>query len=677
MVEKKWEVKSVGSRQSAVDSIKEVVKTLLENRGFESEEEINKFLNPPYPSEIPLAEFGISEDSLDKAVQVVTEAMRREAPIIIHGDYDVDGITAAAILWETIYRDLGYKKCLPFIPNRFEHGYGLSRASVDEIRDTVIPRYRDTEKGPLLITVDCGITATDAIRYAQSMGFEVLVTDHHQRENSEGPKEEGQALKPPGLGPKIPPEPSPKSLAPGNSGPNILWTEKICGAGIAWLVASRLADFGVSADSPTRRVGEGKPDGFSSAEGRLDLVALGTVADVQPLLGPNRSFVKYGLRELNQTSRVGLQELIKVAGIGDKELGVYEVGWVISPRLNAAGRLGSAMDSLRLLCTEDRAQAQNLAGKLNRINRERQDKTEEMVETALRITRQKLPDQSASRIETGGAHLGGQAHNASRTTKIVVVSHESYHEGIIGLLAGRLVKEFYRPAVVIAKGGKLSKGSARSVMGFNIIEALREVGDLLEDVGGHPMAAGFTIRTEKIKEFKERFLELGEASIDDALLQSVLKIDCQVPLSLVSWDLWENVNQFKPFGYANPRPLFLSREVGVVDTSAVGNGGKHLKLKLQDTPALRSPASPALDSEGRVSARTRRAGRLGEGGSENPPSNQCKSVFSAIGFGLGHRVSEPHLGDVIDIVYSLAENKWDGQRSLELKIKDLRKSGVS
>jgi len=571
-------------------------------------------LNPPHPSRIPLAEFGVSKDSLDRAVLVVKEAIERGAPIIIYGDYDVDGITATAILWETIYCDLGYKKCRPFIPNRFEHGYGLSKAAVDEIRHSEFISESDgsrqtlkqvqgadgqvqslhrtgfgDDEHPLLITVDCGITAHEAIEYARSLGMEVLVTDHHQKGGTNGSGKESDSR-----------------WRQETDSFSILWTDKICGAGIAYLLASRLAE-----------------QQGSWAGGKLELAGLATIADIEPLVGPNRSFVKYGLEQLNKTSRVGLQELIKSAGEDGQTLGVYEAGWVISPRLNAAGRLGSAIDALRLLCTKDRVQARKLALKLDRINRERQDKTEEMAQSALHTVR-----------------------NAIRMAKVVVVSHESYHEGIIGLLAGKLVREFYRPVVAISKGSEFSKGSARSITGFNIVEALRDTSNLLEDLGGHPMAAGFTIRTERIAKFEKRLLELGERSIDDKLLRPVLKVDLEIPLSLVSWDLWKAVSQFEPFGCANPRPLFLSRAVGVVDAVAVGKDGKHLKLKLQDI-------------------------------SGKPPSNSLGSVFSAIGFGLGEWAGRIGLGDTIDVVYNISENNWNGRRSLELNIKDLKGSAGS
>lgn len=625
MVEKKWEIKGSkrfkgykGFRGGGLD---EIVSALLENRGLTSEKEVEEFLNPTPPSEIELSQFGIARSDLENAVNLIKSAIERGAPIIIHGDFDVDGICGAAILWEAIYRGLEYENCLPFIPDRFKHGYGLTRASVDAIA-AKLPSCRsarpERSRRALLVTVDCGITAHEAVRYAKSLGFEVLVTDHHQREGTEGSE--------------------------GTKGTDVLWTDKICGAGIAWLLAQKLvkecshSELGSESETLKQVQGDGGGGVRGDEISSLDLIALATIADIQPLLGPNRSFAKYGLTELNRTRRIGLQELVKVARLEGRETGTYEVGWMLAPRLNAAGRLGDAMDSLRLLLTKDRTQARALAEKLDQVNRKRQEKTDEMVALALEETRQKQ------------MHLGGQG--VEREQKVLIISHELFHEGVIGLLAGKLVEEFYRPSVALSRGEEFSKGSARSISGFNIVEALRETEDLLESVGGHPMAAGFTIRTEKISEFQVRFLELVDSRLNEEALQPILTIDLEIPLSPVSWELWEKIKGFEPFGCANPRPKFLSRGVGVIDVSAVGSEGQHLKLKLQN---IRS----------------------------DPLSNPFKSVFSAIGFGMGDWAQKLHLGDIIDIVYSLEENKWSarggwgGRRSLELKLKDLRASEES
>ena len=552
-----------------VASVSDVVKLLLENRGLTGNEDKAAFFNPPNPQKFLESPelVGIDPQDLKQAVGLVHQAIAAGRPIIIYGDYDVDGICATAILWEAIYRGLNYENCRPFIPDRFKHGYGLTEASVDAIVHDSKFNISDSAS-PLLLTVDCGITAHEAVRYAQGRGFEVLITDHHQKEAEQ-------------------------SLSSAE-----LWTDKICGAGIAWVLAQQLHPL------PS-----------------LDLVALATIADIQSLLGPNRAFVKHGLEELNRTSRGGLRELAHLAGLAGKSLGTYEVGWVLAPRLNAPGRLGSALDSLRLLLTNNQAQARELAETLERINRERREKTEAMVEHAL---------------EGVAAQVSGEA-------KVIIAHHASYHEGVIGLLAGRLVKEFHRPAIAIAEGKELSKGSARSISGLNIIKVLREIGDLLESVGGHPMAAGFTIRTENIAAFEERVAVAAEPKIGEGGFRPHLTVDCEIPLALVSWDMWEELQRFEPFGAANPRPVFVSRGVGVVDISTVGSASQHLKLRVRS---------------------------VGDDGPEGLD-------LTAVGFGLGNRADDLQLGDVLGVVYSLGENCWNGRRSLELYSKDFRPLGES
>jgi len=577
VMEKRWEIVNKRKTQpldstpgrSVEFKAEEIRDVILANRGIEGVVAVKKFLRPTHPREFvvhPSRFVQISATDLERAGRLVIEALASSRPIVIHGDYDVDGLCATAILWEAIYFGLGYRRVHPFIPDRLVEGYGLSTKSLDRVLVSLLP---DSTARPLVISVDCGIVAHLAVDYAKSRGWEIIVTDHHAR---------GQQL--------------PKADA-------LVWTDQVCGAGIAWILAQELL---------RQSTGEVNDSSLKHPDWGLDLVALATVADVQPLLGPNRPFVKFGLEELNRTPRVGLQALIKEAGLRLKSssIGVYEVGWILAPRLNAAGRLSDAMDALRLLCTRSEARARVLAQKLSSANRERQQLTSEMF-----------------------AH----AKEELTPSKLITVAHESYHEGVIGLVAGKLAQEFYRPAVVISRGEEFSKGSARSIAGFNIIEAIRECQDLVVNAGGHPLAAGFTIKTAKIEEFWERLLRIAEKRLLPELLQPVLKIDCGLDLGEVSWELWEILQALEPFGVGNPRPKFVARSVTVVDLGAVGGNGTHLKLKLTDS-----------------------------GG----------AVFSAIGFGLGGWVEKLQSGDRIDLVYSLWENSFSGSRRLELKVEDLR-----
>lgn len=535
---------------------------LLLNRGIEKAVEQQEFLDPPSPDSLISRNphlFGISPGKVEQAAGVIRKAINEGQPIIIHGDYDVDGLCSTAILWETLYFGLGYKNVHPFIPDRFTDGYGLSTKSLEKINQ----QYSNVTMKPLLITVDCGITAAKEVANARQLGMVVIVVDHH----------------------------SCPGILPNAQG--IVWSDKVCATALAWLLGCQLLP--------------------EMGKSRLDLVVLATLADLQPLLGVNRSLAKHGLEVLNHTPHLGLKVLLEEVGLLDKRINTYEAGWIISPRLNAAGRLESALDSLRLLCTRDRAQAQKIAAQLNKLNAERQRMTVEMVDHA---------KESYLTIEQSG--------NEAR--RIILVHHESYHEGVIGLVAGRLAQEFNRPTLVLSQGETLSKGSARSVPGFDITAALRKLDYLFEDLGGHPMAAGFTIKNEKIANLEGALLSLADKELAKEALSPPLLIDAQLSLAQINLELLETLKKLEPHGIGNPQPLFLSSGVKMAAVQAVGAEGKHLKLRLADS------------------------------GKE----------YSAIWFGQGGLVSSFTSGSVVDVVYSLAEDTWNGSSRLSLHIKDMR-----
>lgn len=551
MEEKIWQIAQRKSEDLLIQ--------LLLNRNLENISQQEDFLFPPDPETFgcPPQLPGLNVDDFKKAVSLIKEAIVLKRPIVIHGDYDVDGIGATAILWETIYFGLGYKNVYPFIPDRFSEGYGLSRKSLEKINEEY-----DGIKGqePLLVTVDCGITAESEVAFAHQLGFKVIIVDHHVR-----------------------PEKLPKAEA-------IVWTDNLCSGGLSWFLS-----FCLDKDN---------------ARYQLDLAALTIVADLQPLTDVNRSLLKAGLKSLETGKRVGIRSLAEAAGMSDRTLGTYELGWVIAPRLNAAGRLENALTALRLLCTRDLNQAKRLAKGLNEVNAERQRITLEAFNHAREIVSSKQVD------------------------KILMVVHEDYHEGIIGLVAGRLVQEFYRPSLVISKGEIFSKGSARSVRGFDIIAALKKIEELFEGLGGHPMAAGFTVKTENLRRLEEALFVLGEKEISSDLLKAVVNVDAEVPLSSIADEFWKLIRKLEPFGLGNPTPVFLSRNVRVVQSRCVGTDGKHLKLLLQDS------------------------GRS----------------YLAMWFGEGDCLQEFPQGTLVDIVYSLMEDRWNGQQSLGLNIKDLKVS---
>jgi len=551
-----------------------IIKQLLENRGITEPDEVEEFLNPrPSTPDVLISKVKLDSKQLNKAVGRIHEAIAKNEAIVIHGDYDADGICGTAILWEAIYYDLGYKNVTPFIPHRVEHGYGLSKESIDEINNQ--QSTINNQQSSLLIATDCGISAVEAIEHAKSLGFDVIITDHHTK---------GEEL--------------PNAVA-------ILHTYHLSGAGIAYFLTQKILK-----DQPCG------PQGWSLQN--LQLVTLATIADLQPLLGVNRMLTKLGLEELNHTQRIGLQELIKIAGLEGRKIGPYEVGWMLAPRLNAMGRLQDAMDSLRLLCTKNPHQAKELAEKLNRVNQERQRMTEKAYEQAKNRATEQLKN---------------------RATQFFVLHHEEWHEGIIGLVAAKISEEFYRPTIAIAKSEKVSKGSARSVSGVNIIETIRKYSHLLIDAGGHEMAAGFSIETEKIEEFVEQLIVNSDQLINEKRLDRVLKIDLELKLSDITAALFQALKKLEPHGIGNPKPTFLTRDVEILGLRTVGSNNKHLKLQIRD--------------------------------SNNETIKQFNN-FSCIGFNLGDWTNKLSVGDRLDIVYQIQEDTFNGYQTLQLKLKDLR-----
>lgn len=555
---KKWtivqEMKDEKGKMKDID----VLSVLLKSRGLEDKRDIEDFLHPKLEDVIP-ENVSIDKRQLKKSLKRIEKAVKDQEQIVVFGDYDVDGITGSAILWETLH-ELG-AKCLPYIPNRVEEGYGLSVKGLTNVCEKI----QDIK---LIITVDNGIVANEAVQHANELGIDVIITDHHTI---------GQT--------------KPDAYA-------IVHTTKLCGAGVAYLLSKEL------------RKEHGKWREESDAH--LELAALGTVADLVPLTGANRAIVMYGLEKLRTTSRTGLVALFNQAGIKQDAIGVYDIGYIIGPRLNAAGRIESAMDSLRLLCTKDQSRATQLASKLELINKERQFLLKEAAEHAV-------------------AHFSEEPFDSAQGKKILIVGHEMYREGVIGLVAGKLVEEFYRPAIVLSIGETHSKASVRSISGFNIIDFLRSHQEHFVNVGGHPMAAGFTVETAKIAQLQAALEATAAELLTEDILTRSLKIDLEVPFSVLDQDLYEKIQQLAPFGMANPEPVFSTPGVRVENAKVLGKESQHLKLML----------------------------------------SQDGKQFEAIAFGMGALAEELTAGDKIDVAYVLDENTWNGNTKLQLKIRDI------
>ena len=518
----------------------DLIEQLLINRGIKTPKEKELFFNSKFED----FEKELHLPGIPKSKNRIEKAIKEGELIIAYGDFDVDGICGAAVL----YLGLTAKgaKVLPYIPHRIKEGYGLSRQGLEFARDS---------RASLVISVDCGIVAFEMAKYAKSLGLDLIITDHHQLLDGEYPDAYA-----------------------------IVHSTKLCGAGVAWTL---IRD-----------------------ENLLDLVAIATIADMIPVLGVNRALVKKGLELLKRTDRVGLQALYEEAGITPGEIGSYEVGHIIAPRLNAMGRLEHAIDSLRLLCTKDKEKAKKLASLLGETNSQRKLLTQTAVDEAKLLV------------------------NGS-TKKIHVLSSKDWIPGIVGLVAGRVCEETRVPSIAISVGEVHSKGSARSVRGVNIVETIRKCSDILVAVGGHPRAAGFTIETSKIEIFRKRLEEIMD---DYELVEDhELEIEAQVASNKLNLKLAKEVYDFEPFGISNPVPVLVTMNMELQDLRTVGDG-KHLKGKL-----LRHPER----SEGSI---------------------------EFIGFGMGDMINILSSGQLVDMAYVLDIDKFGGLEKLQLKVKDIRLS---
>ncbi|MBU0618636.1 single-stranded-DNA-specific exonuclease RecJ [Patescibacteria group bacterium] len=560
-----WKIQKRITAKPSKKRYQAIVDYLFSSRGLKTPAAIKEFQQPIDPLQLTLQQVGIKPASVKKSLIRVRQAIKDKQPIFIYGDYDADGVCATAIMWEALYA-LG-AQVLPFMPHREKHGYGLKPAGIDDIlsQSSIIK--------PLIITVDNGIVAHQAVDYAGKQGVEVIITDHHQ----------------------------PTEKLPKASG--IVHTTQLSGAGVAWFFSRELLK-------------KTQPRLINSL---LDMMVIGTVADMMPLIGVNRSLVKFGLEQLVKTKRFGLQILLKNAGLTGQPLSTYHLNFMLAPRINATGRLGHALDSLRLMCTKDHQRALALADKLGEINRQRQDLTQTALDHALN---------KSSRQMTG--------------QKLIFVADSSYHQGIIGLVAGKLSEKYSRPAIVISQDKPFSRGSARSVKKINLIKILRQFKDLFVDLGGHPMAAGFTIENKKLALFKKKILAYANRHFELKDLQPSLTIDCQIELTDISQQLYRTIDTFAPFGIGNPRPLFCSQAVKVGRIRAVGSENKHLKLQFHAPKSLL------------------RGGRM--------DSSDGGTTFDAIAFNLGHLADQLQPGQLIDVAYTIDENFYNGRRSLQMKV---------
>ena len=562
---KRWEIKSAAPAEilHANPDLPPVVATLLYQRGLRDPQSIAAFLSSDYRG--GLHDPFLLKD-MDVAAKRIAHAVAEREPIVVYGDFDTDGVTSVALLVQAI-RAMG-GDIQPYIPHREREGYGLNNVAADKLA---------TDGVKVLITVDCGISNLAEVAHARELGIDVIITDHH-----------------------TPPEQLPDAYAiinpkqPGCTYP----FNQLTGVGIAYKLVQALARSGLKMALRGRDL--------------LDVVALGTVADMGQLVGENRVLVQAGLESLNTTQRPGLRALIEVAGLVQGRVTATDISFMLGPRLNAAGRLDDAVLAYKLLLAEDVAEARELAQQLNTANRRRQELTREVQVSA------------SARI-----------HEQGKAAQRIVVHDGDYAAGVVGLVASKLVEEFGRPVLLIERGEEFSRGSARSVPGFSIIAAMTESADLFTRFGGHTAAAGFTITTELLPELERQLNDYAEANLPDALLQPALHIDAELPLDALSWELLNQLAALEPYGFGNPQPVLMSSRVRAVGW-ARGSEGAHLKLRLDD----------------------------GRGG----PS------FDGIAFRLGHLAEFFSTPRVIDVAYTFEANEWQGQRTLQLNVKDFRRA---
>ncbi len=500
----------------------------LVNRGFSELEHITNFLQPRLkhladPFLLP---------NMAAAVDRLFQARERKEPLVIFGDYDVDGVTSTALLVE-VFQALGWQaNC--YLPHRVDEGYGLSQDGVENC----LKKFPAT----LLLAVDCGSTAVDSIAWLRNRGVDVIVLDHHQVSS---PAPSATALVNPQLNvARSDLDPRPSTLGP---------FHELCSAGLAFKLAHALVKRGRELNLP----------GFADYDLRplLDLVALGTIADIVPLIGENRLLVSAGLERLNTTQRPGLIALKKVAQCAEP-VGTYEVGFQLAPRLNASGRLETAEESLHLLLARSEAEATPIAQALDMRNRERQKIERSIVDEVIGAVRAKFNPE---------------------TDFVIVEGQLLWHIGVVGIVASRVLQEFYRPTIIIGGEGEEWRGSGRSITGFDLAAALRECNDLLLRHGGHAMAAGLSIASANLDAFRARLNDHARRMLKPEDLQAPLRLDCEVGLDEISLDRLAELDRLRPTGQGNPTVQFCARNLSHQrPLQRMGADKKHVKMWVTD-----------------------------------------------------------------------------------------------
>jgi single-stranded-DNA-specific exonuclease len=541
----------------------EIAAAILVSRNIGRPETADQFLKPSLKDLFdPLLISGMSD-----AVERVIKSLTKNERIMIYGDYDVDGITSASLMFLILNR-LGANVSY-YLPNRLVEGYGISEDGLQEAES------RDID---LLVSVDCGITAVEEVKYARKKGLDCIITDHHEPGDI---IPDAAAI----VNPKL----------DGETNPGF----ELSAVGVAYKFAQALY----------RKLGQDE----SQLEEHLDLVALGTSADIVPMIGENRILTKFGLDQIARTTKPGLKSLIFISGLMGQKIGTGQVVFILAPRINAIGRLGDAEKAIKLLTTRNESQASRIARILNAENKRRKDIDEKTLNEAL--------EQMQERIDL-------------EKDRAIVLSSRGWHQGVIGIVASRLVERFHKPTVMIAIDGEEGKGSARSIPGFHLYDALRKCEPHLIRYGGHKYAAGLSIAPEKIETFRKCLNDVSTEMLTDEDLVPKLNIDAELELEYITDELVDILEKFAPFGPQNMRPVFVTYGCEIVGTPHIV-GKKHLKFRV----------------------------RKGE------------KILDCIGFNQGDFLNKLNYRPmIIDMAYIIEYNVWNGVKRIQIRTKAIKLS---
>ncbi len=559
---KKWEI--YDSNEQKVKEICEkynlnkIIGKIIVNRNVTSDEDVRIFITPTRDDfHDPFLFKG-----MDIAVDRILQAINNKEKILIYGDYDVDGITSTTVLKKYLQERGGIVNT--YIPNRLNEGYGLNKEAIKKIKEM------GTD---LIITVDCGISGIEEVKYAKELGIEVIVTDHH---------EVGEVL------------PDALAVIDAKRKDNTYPFNLLAGVGVVFKVIQAISiKLNLKAEEYLKY---------------LDLVCVGTISDIVPLEGENRTIAKLGLMLIRVTKNLGLRELIKSSGY--KEIDSNTISFGVAPRINACGRMGHEEEALKLFLAETKEEAVEVTKKLNEYNTLRQNTEKAIYEDAVRkIEKENIENKNS-----------------------IVVGGYNWHHGVIGIVSSKVTEKYYKPSILLCFEDGIAKGSGRSIQGFDLYEGLTKCSEFLDKFGGHAMAVGLTLIKENFENFKDKFEKIAEEANIKEMVPTIY-IDEEIKLKDISMDLVKSLSVLEPFGEANKVPLFLIKNLKIDSIRALSEG-RHLKLSLRDESV----------------------------------------VINAIGFDIGNLAEEYKIGDKIDVVGTLEINSFNGFSSIQINIKDIRKS---